>query len=162
MKRILPSTLAVLSLVLPATASASTGPESITTTIPITSFPSSPPHKQTYPSTYTAAGTYDDSGSVTVEALFAAVPSPSVGVLQTRRTYTSDDGHGTLVLRCTQITTPADTVSYPAVTNTGSCALTAAIGDFAGLFPSGAISGTTYFNSTGSAATLIDTTVLGG
>jgi hypothetical protein len=161
MKRILGTTVAVLSLVLAATASASAGTESITTTTQITSFPSGPPNKQTYSATYTATGTFDDAGSVSIQALLGAVPSPTVGVTQSTRTYTSDEGHGTLVLRCTQLATAADFSLYPDVPDNGSCAVIAATGDFAGLFRSGTISGIAHFNSSGTGGTLIDTAVLG-
>jgi hypothetical protein len=161
MKRILGSTVAVLSLVLVATASASAGSESITTTTLYPSFPSGPPNMETYSGTYTATGTFADAGSVTVQALFGAVPSPTVSVLQTRRTYASSDGHGTLVLRCSLLATATDFASYPDVPGTGSCAVTAATGDFAGLSRSGPLSGTAYFNSSGTGGTLIDTAVLG-
>jgi hypothetical protein len=162
MKRILGTTVAVLSVVLVATASASAGSESITTMTVFPSFPSGPPNMGTYSGTYAAAGTFDDSGSVRVEALFAAVPSPSVSVLQTRRTYTSLDGHGTLVLRCSQHATAADFQLYPDVPGAGPCAVTAAAGDFAGLSRSGPLSGTAYFNPSGTGGTLVDTVVLGG
>jgi hypothetical protein len=161
MKRILVGTVAVLSLVLAATASASAGSESITTTTVLPSFPSGPPNMQTYSGTYTAIGTFDDAGSVTVQALFGAVPSPSASVFQTRRTYASLKGHGTLELRCSQLATAADFASYPDVPGTGSCAVTAASGDFAGLSKSGTLSGTAYFDPSGTSGTLIDTAVLG-
>lgn len=163
MKRVLGSTVAVavFSLAIAASASASAGSESITTTTPVTSFPTGPPNMQTYSATYTATGTFSDSGSVSIQALLGAVPSPTVSVLETRRTYASDQGHGTLVLRCSQLATAADFQLYPDVPDTGSCAVIAATGDFAQLFRSGKISGTAYFNAAGTGGTLIDTAVLG-
>lgn len=162
MKRILGGTIAVavFSLALAASAGASAGSESITTTIPVTSFPSAPPNKQTYLATYTAAGTFSDSGSVSIQALLGAAPSPTVAVLETRRTYASDQGHGTLILRCSQLSTAADFQLYPDVPDSGSCAVIAASGDFAQLPRSGTISGTAHFNPAGTGGTVIDSAVL--
>lgn len=161
MKRILVTTVAVLSLVLVATANASGSPESIFTTTVLPSFPSGPPNTGTYSGTYTATGTFDDAGSVSVDAIFAAVPSPSVSVLQTSRTYQSADGHGTLALRCALHANAADFLLYPDVPGTGSCAVTGATGDFAALARSGTISSIAHFYPSGTGGTLVDTASLG-
>ena len=56
---------------------------------------------------------------------------PTVGVIQTLRTYTSREGNGTLVLRCSQLSKPTG--------SSGQCAVISATGDYASLSRTGTI-----------------------
>lgn len=155
--------LGVLSLAQVATAAAKpAASESITSVIPMTAFPSGPPNKATYTGSYTSMGAFGDAGTVSVQALFASGPSPRVAVLQTLRTLTSDEGNGTLMLRCTEHATAADLSLYPNVPGSGRCAILNATGAYAALHGSGTIAGTLAWDPSGTSATLTDAVALGG
>jgi hypothetical protein len=146
MKRIVGATAIMLMLVLAAAASARpAGTETITTTLLFPTFPSSAPFVGTYSGTFSASGTTSDTGTVTAQTLFGAVPSPVIGVLQTIRTLSGSNG--TLTLRCNQRTFPPNQ-STTVVSNTGSCAVLDATGAYAGLRGSGSLTGTTDFGAT--------------
>ena len=117
--------LASLALATPAGAQPPAGPETITTSLSFPSFPTAPPYVGTYSGTFTAAGTVSDSGTVSTEFHFDAVPSPRVGVGETTQTLTGAEG--TVVLRCSQISK-----SDP-LASTGSCAILSATGAYAGM-----------------------------
>jgi hypothetical protein len=157
MKRIVVSVVIVFSLAFVGSASArSSSPETITTVLSFPSFPTAAPFVGTYSGMFTASasGVAFDSGTVTAEALFGAVPAPSTGVLQTNRTLTSSEG--TLRLRCAQI---AKAFSDPsAVPDTGTCAGLSATGVYAGLRGSRKLSGVVDFTAT--PPTLTDVLVL--
>lgn len=145
MKRIIGSAIAVLSLALVGASGASAAQtDMITTDWSIPTFPSAPPFTGSYAGTY--SDTFGDSGTVTIQALLGAVPSPSTGVLQTLRTY-SDERGDTLVLRCVQIASDFSNLSD--VPNRGSCAVLSRRGDFAALSGAGKISGYASFTGTG-------------
>jgi hypothetical protein len=130
------ATITILSLALAAPALAHpTSKEMITSVIPITSFPTTPPLAATYTGTFTSLTR--GSGTEAVQAIFAAAPSPTVGVLQTLRTLTSSDGQSTLVLRCHQLATLPDFSTYPYVPDAGSCAVLSRTGAYASLSGSG-------------------------
>jgi hypothetical protein len=155
------ATVAMLSLALAAPALAHpASTQTITSVIPITSFPSAPPFVETYAGTFTSSS--GDSGTEAVQALFGAVRSPRVGVLQTLRTLTSSDGHSTLVLRCHQLATTQDFSTYPYVPDTGSCVVLSETGAYASLSGSGALNGSVLFDPSGTSGTLTDTLSLGG
>lgn len=155
MRRIIGSTAATLLLALVgAGAAGAAQSDTITTNWSIPSFPSSTPAVGNYSGSYT--DTFGRSGTVTVQALLTAIASPSVGDLQTLRTY-SDGSGDTLVLRCHQI---AKDFSNPNdVPNSGSCAVLSGSGAYAGLAGSGPISGDAAFTATG--ADLADVVALG-
>jgi hypothetical protein len=125
--------LASLALATPAGAQPPAGPETITTSLSFPSFPTAPPYVGTYSGTFTAAGAVADAGTVNVQARFAAVPSPSTGVLQTDRTLRGNAG--TLQLRCTQIA--KSFADENAVPGSGTCAILAATGAYDTLKGSG-------------------------
>jgi hypothetical protein len=155
------ATVAMLSLALAAPALAHpANTQTITSVIPITSFPSAPPFAETYTGTLTSST--GDSGTEAVQAQFGAVRSPKVGVLQTLRTLTSSDGQGTLVLRCHQLATAQDFSTYPYVPDTGSCAVLSGTGAYASLSGSRALIGAVLFDPSGTSGTLTDTVSLGG
>lgn len=155
------ATVAMVALTLAAPALAHpASTETITSMIPIPSFPSAPPFVQTFTGTFTSST--GDPGTEAVQALFAAARSPSVGVLQTLRTLTSSSGKSTLVLRCRQVATQQDFSTYPYVPDTGSCAVLNATEAYASLSRSGALSGAVLFDPSGTSATLTDTVSLGG
>jgi hypothetical protein len=159
MKRIVGSTVAVVSLVIAGSALGHTpSAESITSVIQATTFPSAAPFVEAYTGTFTSST--GDSGTETVQALFGAAPSPHTAVLQTLRTLTSNDGSSTLVLRCHQLATEQDLSTFPEVPSTGSCAVLSGTGVYAGVSGSGPLTGITVFDSSGS-ATLTDTVPLG-
>lgn len=138
MKTILATIAVALFPALAASASAQPAvPVTIATNLSFPSYPAHPPNVGTYGGTFIASdasGTFD-SGTVTAQTLFAAVPSPSTGVLHTDRTLTSTDG--TLELRCTEI---AKSFSDPsAVPGSGTCAVLSATGVYAELAGSGKI-----------------------
>lgn len=155
MRGIVGSTVALLSLALAGSALAHPpSTVTITSTIDVTGFP--PPNTQTYSGSYnTSAG---DSGTTTVQALYAAVPSPTVSVFQSVQTLNSNDGSSTLVLRCHQLATAEDFSTFPSVPSSGSCAVISGTGAYAGLSGSGALTGLAHFD----AATLTQTVSLGG
>ena len=154
------ATIATLSLALTAPALAHpASTKTITSLIPITSFPSAPPFAATYTGTFTSSTR--DSGTEAVQATFAAVPSPTVGVLQTLRTLTSSDGQSTLVLRCHQLATAQDFSTEPYVPDAGSCAVLSGTGAYASLSGSGALTGAVLFDPSGTSGTLTDTISLG-
>lgn len=147
MKRMIGCAVIAFSLAFVGSATARSSSETITTKLSLPSFPAAPPFFETYSGTFTAAtsGTVFDSGNVTLDALFGAVPAPSTGVLQTTRTLTSSSDNGTLQLRCTQI---AKSFSDPsAVPDTGTCAVLSATGIYAGLRGSGKLTGVVDFTA---------------
>jgi hypothetical protein len=150
--RIFAAGLAALAVVLTAATgeARASDPETITTTISIPSFPSSPPFKATYGGTFSAAGMVSDSGTLSADTLFSAVPSLTVGVLQTTQTLTGSEG--TIVLRCEQILKSG-------VTSSGTCSIHDATGAYAGLNGAAKLTGVTDFNA--SPVTVTDTIVLG-
>jgi hypothetical protein len=129
--------------------------ETITTTLLFPSFPSTAPFVGTYTGTFSASGMVTDTGTVTDQALFGAVPSPVTAVLQQVRTLSGSNG--TLTLRCNQRVPPGQSSSV--VSNTGSCVVLGATGAYAGLRGSGSLIGTTDFGST--PVTVQDTLVFG-
>lgn len=154
------ATIAMLSLVLAAPALARpANPGTITSVIPLTSFPSAPPFLETYAGTYTSSS--GDSGTEAVQALFGSVPSPRVGVLQTLRTLTSSDGQSTLLLRCHQLATAQDFSTFPYVPDTGSCSVLTGTGAYASLSGSGTLNGAAIFDPSGTSGVLTDTVSLG-
>ena len=125
-----------------ARAARASGSETITSTIlfPVDQIPSTAPVVGTFSGTFSASGTVSDAGTVTDQALFGAVPSPAVGVLQQTRTYSGSKG--TLTLRCTErIHLPRQTAN--ARTIAGSCVVLDATGAYAGLRGSGKLTGKT-------------------
>lgn len=156
MKRILgAATAIVLLFVFAAAANAQRlASETITTTLLFPSFPSAAPYVGTYSGTFTASGTVADTGTVTDQVLFGAVPSPATGVLQQIRTLAGSNG--TLTLRCNQRLAPRQSTTV--VSNSGSCVVLAATGAYAGLRGSGRLTGTTDFGAT--PVTVRDTLVL--
>jgi hypothetical protein len=104
----------------------------------------------TYGGTFLASGAVSDSGTLSADTLFSAVRSPKVGVLQTTETLTGSEG--TIVLRCSQISTTDPVVS------TGSCAILRTTGAYAGLSGAAKLTGVTDFNA--SPVTVTDTIVL--
>jgi hypothetical protein len=144
------------SLAVTASAGAQpAGSETITTTMSFPSFPSSAPFVGNYSGTFMASGAINDSGTVSVQARFGAVPSPATGVLQTVRTLSGDNG--TLTLRCNQRLFPHQTTVVEL--NAGSCVVLEATGAYAGFRGSGRLTGTTDFGVT--PVTIQDTLVLG-
>jgi hypothetical protein len=159
MKRTAGVSLAVLSVMFSGSALAHPpSTETITSVIQVSEFPPAPPFVGTYAGTFTTST--GDSGTESVQALFTAVPSPTVGGSQTRRTLTSNDGHSTLVLRCN--TLAKDFSTYPLVPGSGSCAVLSGTGAFASLSGSGALSGDLLINPSGTGGTVTDTVALGG
>ena len=154
-------TVAMLSLALATPALAHPASrQTITSVLPITSFPSTPPFVETYTGTYTSST--GDAGTEAVQAGFDAVSAPNVGVLQTLRTLMSSDGQSTLVLRCHQLATAQDFATYPYVPDTGSCVVLSGTGPYASLSGSGALNGAVLFDPSGTSGTLTDTVSLGG
>jgi hypothetical protein len=166
MKLILASTVAALLLafagLLALAGSAFAHPsstETITSVFQVTSFPSAPPYVETYSGTFTTST--GDSGSESVQVLFFAIPSPTVGGFQSLRTLTSNDGQSTLVVRCNELAT--DFSTYPLVPNsTGSCVVLSGTGAYSGLHGSSPLSGTVLFDPSGTSATVTDTIAIGG
>lgn len=155
MKGIVGATAIVLVVGFAGAANAQpSGSETITTTLALPSFPSTAPYVQTYSGTFTAAGAVADSGTVTDQAHFAAVPSPVTAVLEQVRTLAGSKG--TLTLRCTQSVPPGQ--PGPVLTNIGNCVVLDATGAYAGLRGSGHLTGTTDFSAT--PVTVRDTVVL--
>lgn len=155
------ATVAMLSLapaapVLAHPASTNT----ITSVIPITTFPSAAPFVETYTGTFSSST--GGSGTEAVRTRFGAVRSPRVGVLQTLRTLTSSDGQSMLVLRCHQLATAQDFSTLPNVPDNGSCAVLSGNGAYAGLSGSGALNGAVLFDPSGTSGTLTDTVSFGG
>jgi hypothetical protein len=131
---LLAAALMLPAVALPAGAQAS-GPETIATTMLFPTFPSAPPYVGTYSgsfTTYSPSGSVVDTGTVSVSAHLAAVPSPTAGVLHTERTLTGSGG--TLELRCNEISIAGGPVS-------GSCVVQDATGIYAGLAQSGKLTG---------------------
>jgi hypothetical protein len=146
MKRIVGAITVMLLFVFADAANARpSSSETITTTLLFPSFPSSAPFVGTYSGTFSASGAVADTRTVAGQALFGAVPSPVIGVLQTVRTLSG--ANGTLTLRCDQRTFPPNQ-STTMVSNTGSCAMLDATGAYAGLRGSGSLTGTTDFGAT--------------
>ncbi len=142
MRRIIGGAVLALSLVFVGSASASSlAGQTITTTLYFPSFPSSAPYKATYSGTFTTST--GDSGTVSADAILGAVPSPSVGVLNTTQTLTG--AQGTLVLRCTQIV--KDLSNPSAAPSSGNCAILSGTGAYAGAHGSGKVAGSTDFNA---------------
>lgn len=139
MKRIVVALAIAMPLVFAVSAQARSGAsESIHTVIPAASFPTTPPYVQAYTGSFTASGAFNDSGTMSVEALFAAVPSPSISVLETVRTLT-DPRDYTLTLRCS---TFANDFSNPSdVPDRGTCAVLGGTGPYAALSGSGKLTG---------------------
>jgi hypothetical protein len=155
MKAIVGATAIMLLFVFAGAANAQpSGSETITTTLLFPSFPSKAPYVQTYSGTFSASGAVADTGTVTDQAHFDAVPSPVTAVLEQDRTLSGSKG--TLTLRCTQRIPPGQ--SGPVLTNTGSCVVLDATGAYAGLRGSGRLAGTTDFSAT--PVTIRDTVVL--
>jgi hypothetical protein len=164
MKRIVTSMVAALLLafagLLALAGSAFAHPsstETITSVVQLTSFPPAPPFVETYSGTYTTST--GDSGSESVQVLFFAIHSPTVGGFQSLRTLTSNDGQSTLVLLCNELAT--DFSTFPLVPNsTGSCAVLSGTGAYSGLHGSGPVSGAVLFDPSGTSATLTDTVAI--
>lgn len=149
--------LGALAFVAPASAKAA-GTETINTTLPFPTFPSTAPYVGTYSGTFTASGPVSDTGTVTVQAHFDAVPNTAAtGVLQTVRTLSGSEG--TLTLRCNSRLFPPGKPQPAVASNAGSCVVHDATGAYAGLQGSGRLTGITDF--TGPVVTIEDTLVLG-
>jgi hypothetical protein len=96
------------------------------------------PYVSSADGTFSASGALNDAGAAHVLAHFAAVPSPTVGILQSR--VTLEGQAGTIDLRCNQ---RADDFSDPtAVPDTGNCTVVKAGGGYAGLHGTGKVEGT--------------------
>jgi hypothetical protein len=137
-------------LAVAVTDAQASSPETVTTTISIPSFPSSPPNVATYGGMFSASGPVADSGTLSADTLFSAVPSPTVGVFHT--TQRLNGTKGTIVLRCEQILKSG-------VVSSGSCSIQDATGAYAGLSGAAKLTGVTDFNS--SPVTVTDTIALG-
>jgi hypothetical protein len=151
-RRVVLAGLAALAagLAVAVTDAQASSPETFTTTILFPSFPSSPPFKATYGGSFAASGSVSDSGTLSSDTLFGAIPSLRASVLQTRQTLTGSNG--TIVLRCSQILKSG-------VDSSGSCAILDATGAYAGLSGAAKLTGVTDFNA--SPVTVTDTIVLG-
>ena len=156
MKRIIAALAVAMPLVFAVSAQAgSVASESISTAVPAPSFPSAPPYVQSYTGSFTASGAFSDSGTVSLQALFSAVPAPSTSVLETVRTFTDTQGY-TLTLRCS---TFANDFSNPSDTpNRGTCAVHGGTGPYASLRGSGKLTG--FANFTLSPPVLFETVVI--
>jgi hypothetical protein len=141
--------LASLALATPAGAQPPAGPETITTPLTFPSFATAPQFVRTYNGTFTTAGPIADSGTVSTQALFTALPAPSTGVLKTDRTLSG--GAGTLQLRCIQIAKSFSDLSH--VPGSGACAILAATGADETLAGAGKLTGVADLT----AGTLTDT-----
>lgn len=130
--------------------------ETISMSVTAPTFPTSAPYKATYQGTFTATGSVvNDSGPVTVHALFSAIPSPTTSVLQSDWVLS---GHaGGLKLSCHQsakaFTDPA------AVQSSGSCTVIYATGAYTALGGSGAVAG--LADTLSSPETFVETVGLG-
>jgi hypothetical protein len=134
--------------VAPAAIAHPSASETIAMSVAVPTFP-------TYSATFTATGPITDSGPATVQALFSAVPSPTVSVLQSD--WLLSGGAGSIDLSCHQI---AKVFADPAaVPSTGSCTVIDATGGYMTLGGSGAVTGLADIAS--SPATLLDTVELG-
>ena len=118
-------------------------------------FPSGPPNVVSGSGTFTSAGAIADAGSVDVSARFTAVPSPSVGNLQS--TLTLNGAAGTIELRCNQ---SAHDFSEPSgvVPDTGTCTVIGGTGAYASLHAGGKVIGSAIQSDTG--ATITETVQL--
>lgn len=136
MKRTLGGVIILLSLAFAASAEAQPpAGEIISMNLSFPTYPSAPPYVGSYSGDFTASGTVVDAGSISAQALLAAVPSPSAGVLHTERTLTSPDG--TLSLRCNEIA--KSFTDLTAVPGTGTCVVLRATGAYATLRGSGKV-----------------------
>jgi hypothetical protein len=151
-RRVVLAGLAALAagLAVAVTDAQASSPETVITKISFPSFPSSPPNMATYGGTFSASGAVSDSGNLSADTLFSAVPSPTVAVLHT--TQTLSGSKGTIVLRCEQILKSG-------VVSSGSCSIEDATGAYAGLSGAVKLTGVTDFNS--SPVTVTDTIALG-
>jgi hypothetical protein len=147
----------VIALVAAVATTANAQPptqETITTTLSFPTFPSHAPFSGTYTGSFTAysaSGDVLDSGTVSAQARFGALPSPSTGELETDRSLIGSSG--TLELRCSEI---AKAVSGSYVT--GSCVVRDATGVYSGRAASGKLIGTVDLGA--SPPTLTDTLAL--
>jgi hypothetical protein len=142
MRRIIGGAVLAMSLVFAGSAGASgLAGETITTTLAFPAFPTRPPNVGQYFGTFSASGPVSDSGTVSADALFGAVPSPSAATLHTTRTLTG--AQGTLVLRCQQIV--KDFSDLSAAPDRGTCTILSATGAYAGAHGSGKVTGVTDF-----------------
>lgn len=155
MKRILGGVTILVSLACAASAQANApGTETIQMNLLFPAYPSAPPYVGAYSGNFGASGAFDDSGSISAQALFGAVPSPSTGVLNTSRTLESLDG--ALSLRCTDI---AKSFTDPtAVPGKGTCAVLAATGAYAALKGSGTLTSSADLTTGALTETLVLTT----
>jgi hypothetical protein len=115
--------------------------------------PSGPPNVVSGSGAFTSAGAIADAGSVDVSARYTAVPSPSVGNLQS--TLTLHGAVGTIELRCDQ---HADDFSQPTVPDTGTCTVIGGSGAYASLHAGGKVTGNAVQSGTG--ATITETVQL--
>ena len=136
MKRTLGSLTILLALAVAGSAQAQPPTsETITMNLSFPNYPSTPPYVGQYSGDFTVSGAIVDAGSISTQAHFAAVPSPSAAVLHTDRTLTSQ--HGTLSLRCTEIA--ESLTDLTAVPGTGTCTVLSATGVYAALKGSGKV-----------------------
>ncbi len=148
------SSLGVLSLAGSASAAPPGTSETINEGWSSSFFPPAPPFFATYTGTFTASGAFGDSGTVTVNEVFAAVPAPSVSVTQQVQTLAGTQG--TLTLQCTLF---ANDFSNPAdIPSTGTCAVLSGTGPYASLSGSGKMTG--YYNDTLPSHTAFETVVI--
>jgi hypothetical protein len=103
-------------------------------TIPL---PSGPPNVVSGSGTFSSTGAITDAGDVDVTARYTAVPSPSVGVLQSLLVLRG--ASGTIELRCEQQAN--DFTDPAAVPDTGTCAIVSGSGVYAGAHGSGKVIG---------------------
>ena len=142
--------LALLGAFAPAAVAAPATSEAITFNWQIDSFPSHAPYDGTASGSFSASGTFTDSGSMSVAYHLGAVASPTVGVLHTERTLIGEAG--TITLRCNQLAT--DFSNPAAVPNSGNCTVIEGTGAYAGLHGEGKITG--VFNLSTLPATATD------
>jgi hypothetical protein len=154
LKRTLICTILALGVLAPAAAAAPPTSETISFAWQIDSFPSHAPYEGTATGSFSASGSFTDSGTMAVSYHLGAVPSPSVGVLHTKRTLIGQ--LGTITLRCNQLA--SDFSNPAAVPNSGHCTVIDATGAYAGIHGEGTITG--VGDLAASPATLTDTLVL--
>jgi hypothetical protein len=108
-------------------------------------FPAGPPNSVSGEGTFSTQGSLQDAGTVDFSARFAAVPSPSVGVLQS--TLTLRGAAGTIELRCNQLA--RDFTDPTAVPDTGTCTIIDASGAYTSLQGTGKVTGSASLGETG-------------
>ena len=131
------ASIGALAIVVGAGGAAASTSESISSNWQVASVPASAPYVSTGTGTFSASGVFADAGALSLSLHFAAVPSPTVGVLHSDRTLTGQ--FGTITLRCNQIA--SDFSNPTAVPNTGNCTVIDGTGAYSGLHGHGTITG---------------------